>query len=71
MSSFDEMYPALSEWISGSGWVEVGAIDGFSTMIQVLDGGGLIWEGESSYPSVDAAFRAAEAAVVRWIEENG
>jgi hypothetical protein len=39
-------------------------------MIQVLNEGGLIWEGESSYPSVDAAFQAAETAVARWLEEN-
>jgi hypothetical protein len=70
MASFDEMYPALSDWIRGAGWIEVGDIDGFSTMIQVLNEGGLIWEGESSYPSVDAAFQAAETAVARWLEEN-
>ena len=70
MPSFDETYPALSQWVMSHGWVEVGQIDGFSAMIQVLDEGGLIWEGETSYPSLDAAFRAAEVAVARWLEEQ-
>ena len=45
--------------------IVVGVIDAFSSMIQDLDEGGLIWAGESSYPGLDAAFRAAEAAVAR------
>ena len=39
-------------------------------MIQVLNEGGLIWEGEESYPSLDAALRAADEAIARWLEEE-
>ena len=46
-------------------WIEVGMIDGFSSMIQVLNKGGLIWEGEASYPSLDAAFQAADDPIPR------
>lgn len=70
MTGFDETYPALSQWATDHGWIEVGVIDGFDAMIQVLDEGGLIWEGESSYPSLDAAFEAAEVAIARWLEEQ-
>ena len=45
-------------------------IDGFSAMIQVLDEGGLIWEGAASYASLDVAFQAGEAAIARWLEEQ-
>lgn len=70
MSSVDEAYPALREWVTSHGWIEVGVIDGFSSMIQVLNEGGLIWEGEASYPSLDAAFRAADEAIDQWLEEE-
>jgi hypothetical protein len=54
------------------GWIEVGDIDGCPAMIQVLDMGGLIWEGEASYASLDDAFRAAEEAIAKyWREEMG
>jgi len=70
MASFDEGHPALREWVTSHGWIEVGLIEGFSSMIQVLNEGGLIWECEASYPSLDAAFRAADEAIARWLEED-
>lgn len=70
MPSFDDAYPAVRQWATSHGWIEVGVIDGFSAMIQVLDEGGLIWEGEASYPSLDAAFQAAEVAIAKWLEEQ-
>jgi len=65
MSSVDGAYPALRAWVTSHGWIEVGLIEGFSSMIQVLNEGGLIWEGEASYPSLDAAFQAADQAIAR------
>ena len=51
MPSFDEAYLALRKWVTSHGWIEVGVIEGFSSMIRVLNEGGLIWEGEASYPA--------------------
>jgi len=36
-----------------------------------LDAGGLTWEGEVAYDSVDAALRDAERALANWIANNG
>lgn len=70
MPSLDERIPSLAIWARYHGWIEVGLIEGFDARIQVLDEGGLIWSGASSYPSLDAAFLAAEQAVARWLEEQ-
>ena len=70
MQSLNERFPALSIWTQHHGWIEVGLIEGFAAKIQVLDEGGLIWSGASSYPSLDAAFQAAEQAVAQWLEEE-
>jgi hypothetical protein len=69
MLSFDEIYPALCQWMMGHGWIDIGMIDGRSSMIRVLDQGGVIWETEASYPSLADAFEAAELAVVQWLRE--
>jgi len=70
MPGFEESYPALTRWMKVQGWIEVGDIDGSRAMIQVLDMGGMVWEGDASYSTLDDAFRAAEDAIAKyWREE--
>jgi hypothetical protein len=71
MSSFETRYPTLARWMKFQGWIEVGDIDGSRAMIQVLDMGGMIWEGDPSYASFEDAFRAADEAVARFWREQG
>jgi hypothetical protein len=52
MPSLDEHFPALATWTQDHGWIEVGLIEGFKARVQVVDEGGLIWSGASSYPSL-------------------
>jgi hypothetical protein len=35
-----------------------------------MDDRGTIWEGHTDYPSVDAAFKAADAAIASWLAEE-
>ena len=69
-STLDDRYPQLSAWVNGGGWIEIGAADYSTSFIRVLDTGGLVWEGADAYPSLDAAFDAADAALAR-VEEAG
>jgi hypothetical protein len=69
MSGFEERYPALTRWMKDQGWIEVGDIDGSRSMIQVLDMGGMVWEGDASYESLDDAFQAAEKAIAEYWRE--
>ncbi len=69
-TAFTQGYPHLSRWVQGYGWIEVGR-DGYrSSLIRVLDEGGMIWESAAQYPSVDAALQAAEAAVAQWMRDQ-
>ena len=70
-ATFESLYPAVADWMKGGGWVEVGYDDCNESFIRVLDIGGLIWEGQRKYRTVDEAFRAAEKALGEWLEENG
>ena len=64
-------YPNISEWVTGKGWIEIGA-DGYSSsLIRVLDEGGMIWECDDNVSDVDEALQAADTAIATWFEDNG
>ncbi|HEV2126738.1 MAG TPA: hypothetical protein VGW38_28605 [Chloroflexota bacterium] len=69
-SAFEECYPALSRWVQGAGWLEVGRVDWSRSLIRALDEGGLIWEGGETAPTVSAALAEAESALTAWFDEN-
>jgi len=66
---FAGIYPNIADWVKG-GWIEIGR-NGYSTsMIRVLDEGGLIWEGGTRHRTMDGILREAEDAIADWIKEN-
>jgi hypothetical protein len=67
--SFSEKYPNIAGWIK-DGWIEIGR-NGYSTsIIRVLDEGGLVWEGGTRYRSMDQVLQEAEDAIADWMEKN-
>jgi hypothetical protein len=68
--AFEERYPALTRWVQGAGWLEVGRVDWSRALIRALDEGGLIWEGGQTAPTVSAALAEAETALTAWFREN-
>ena len=66
-----DTYPAISEFCSGWGWIEVGeateitGIRGITA--RALDAGGMIWECKRPYKNVVEAFRALEVALKKVI----
>lgn len=68
---FDQHYPHLASWIlGGGGWIELGQDDYSRSLVRILDIGGLIWESDARYDTVDQALAAAERALAQWSEEN-
>ena len=66
---FTERYPNIAGWIK-DGWIEIGR-DGHSTsVIRVLDEGGLIWEGGTRHRSMDKILQEAEDAIADWMQNN-
>ena len=67
--NFTEKYPNITGWIKDS-WIEIGR-NGYSTsIIRVLDEGGLVWEGGTRYRSIDEILQEAENAIADWTENN-
>jgi hypothetical protein len=68
---FEERYPNIAAWINGTGRrIEIGSDDYSSSLVRVIDPGGMIWESEKSYTSVDDALADAEQAIVEWLASN-
>ena len=67
---FATHYPHVAEWVM-DGWIEMGYDDMGRSFVRALDSGGLVWEGETHYATVDDALRALDAGIAAWLDENG
>ena len=68
---FAKVHPTLSEWVRGGGWIEIGSDQNVSSFLRALDEGGMLWEGEDEYDTMDEAFQALEAGIAAWVTEQG
>ncbi len=68
---FITSYPNLTYWIESFGWIEMGEDDFSTSLIRILDIGGMIWESEEQYDNLDVALQKAETVVAAWLKENG
>lgn len=67
---FASRYPRINRFVFEHGWIEFG-FDNFShSFIRALDLGGLIWEGQESYNSLDEAFADLERGLGQWANET-
>ncbi len=67
---FEQTYPMIARWVESGGYVEIGH-DGFSSsFVRALDEGGMIWEGEPHYPTLNDALQALDLGIRAWIAEN-
>jgi hypothetical protein len=66
----ERAYPHVSEWVKAHGWIEIGYDDFSRSFIRVLNIGGMIWEGQESYASLDDALQAAEHELQVWIRKQ-
>lgn len=68
--SLEKFYPNTTRWVKEYGWIEIGHNDNSSSFIRVLDEGGLVWEGDDSYKTMNDAMNALESGIAEWIKEN-
>lgn len=53
------------------GWIEIGQDAMSQSFIRALDEGGLVWEGQRDYPTLDAALQDLETGLAAWMQEQG
>jgi hypothetical protein len=64
--SFESKYPNISRWVNQeNGIIEIGwRDDGYSSgFVRAFEKGGIFWEGEDEYESMDDALLALEGGV--------
>lgn len=70
--AFAAAYPNVAQWVRDEeGRIELGSDEFSSSFIRALNAGGLVWEGDDEYPTVDAALADADAGIAEWLEEDG
>lgn len=66
----EQLYPTIARWVHGYGWIEIGQDNYSYSFVRALDEGGVVWEGEHDYESLDKALQALEEGLAEWIREN-
>ncbi|MGG6242782.1 hypothetical protein ACQ4N7_29605 [Nodosilinea sp. AN01ver1] len=69
--TFEEQYPTIHRFVEEIGWIEIGQNEMVSAFVRAYDLGGTVYEGEDSYPSMEAAFQDLEAGIKAYLEANG
>jgi hypothetical protein len=65
--TFAERYPNIARWVQGYGWIELGEDLPGRSFVLALDEGGVIWESDATYPTIDDALQALDAALATWM----
>jgi hypothetical protein len=61
-------FPHVARWVSEFGWIEIGQDDHSRSMVRALDTGGMIWEGQTHYPCLDALLGDLDCALADWFK---
>jgi hypothetical protein len=68
--SLEARYPNIAAWVQDD-WIEIGRDDYSRSFVWALDIGGIVWDGEAEYPTLDAALHALDAGIAAWLDEHG
>ena len=69
-ASVERLYPHVARWVATHGWIELGQTEYSASLVRALDEGGLVWEGATTYQSLDKALQALDEALARWLREQ-
>ena len=66
---FDESYPNITHFVKVLGWIEIGHDEDspVTSFIRAINPGGIVWEGENQYKSLDEAFQDLERGLGEWM----
>lgn len=69
---FEQTYPHIARWVMEHGWVEIGEDDSdySHSNVKALDPGGMVWEGERYYETVEEALQALEEGIAAFLREE-
>jgi hypothetical protein len=69
--TFERLYAHIARWVQTYGWIELGYDDYSRSFVRALDTGGMIWEGQKRYPTLDEVLQGMERALAEWMKAQG
>ena len=69
--TFEQQYPTIQRFVKEIGWIEIGQDSVVTSFVRAYDQGGTVYEGKSSYRSLDAALADLEVGIQAYLDENG
>jgi hypothetical protein len=68
--SIDVTYPTIARWVLEYGWIEIGQDHMNQSLVRALDEGGIVWEGQEHYATLDDALQDLEVGLAAWMREQ-
>jgi hypothetical protein len=69
--TFEKQYPTIHRFVEEIGWIEIGQHEMISAFVRAYDLGGTVYEGEDSYPSLEAALQDLETGIKAYLDKHG
>jgi hypothetical protein len=69
--TFETQYPTIHRFVQEIGCIEIGDHEIISAFVRAYDRGGTVYEGQDTYPSMEAALQDLEAGIKAYLDENG
>ncbi|NEQ29086.1 MAG: hypothetical protein F6K28_61130 [Microcoleus sp. SIO2G3] len=70
-STFEQQYPTIHRFVQEIGWIEIGQHEMIPAFVRAYDLGGTVYEGRSSYPSLEAALQDLESGILAYLDREG
>ena len=71
--SLEEKYPFIASWVR-DGQIQIGQAESlydYEPVAAVIHAGGVVWETDEPFASLDALFEGMERGIGRWCKEQG
>jgi hypothetical protein len=68
---FETQYPSIHHFVQEIGCIEIGGHEVISAFVRAYDQGGTVYEGQDTYPSMEAALQDLEAGIKTYLDEHG
>jgi len=72
ISLFEKNYPNINRWVNEhEGWIQIGADDmnPSGSFLQLIDSGGMYWEGKTHYETMEKALMALDQAAAQVLKD--
>jgi hypothetical protein len=69
MNKFSVLFPKISWWIDNQGWIELGADEYSTSLVRLIDEGGMCWE-DKKCKDIDNALMNAEKFLETYLPER-